>query len=98
MPRTALVHCERSANLPPREGVRRRIAIAVRLDAQAEPMDLEFDYETRGAPHRLLPGRYRFELAESWWDDSEKRTEHARLGPTTTVELRAGHTHRIRFP
>jgi hypothetical protein len=84
--------------LPPRDGVRRRIAIAVRLDAPAEPMDLEFDDETGGAPQRLLPGRYRFELAEMWWDAGQQRTERARLGPNTTVELRAGEVQRIRFP
>jgi hypothetical protein len=98
VPRTALVHCERPASLPPRDGVRRRIAIAVRLDAPAEPMDLEFDDETGGAPQRLLPGRYRFELAEMWWDAEQQRTERARLGPNTTVELRAGDVQRIRFP
>lgn len=98
VPRTALVHCERPASVPPRDGVRRRIAIAVRLDAPAESMDLEFDDETGGAPQRLLPGRYRFELAEMWWDAEQQRTERARLGPTTTVELRAGDVHRIRFP
>jgi len=92
------VHCERPASVPPRDGVRRRIAIAVRLDAPAESMDLEFDDETGGAPQRLLPGRYRFELAEMWWDAEQQRTERARLGPTTTVELRAGDVHRIRFP
>lgn len=98
VPRTALVHCERPASLTPRDGVRRRIAIAVRLDAQAAPMDLEFDDETSGAPQRLLPGRYRFELAELWWDAEQQRTERARLGPSTTVELRAGDVQRVRFP
>lgn len=97
VPRTARARFERPAGWQPGGSGRRLIAVARRLDATAEPLSLELDDDARGVPQLLLPGRYRIELSDMWWNYEQKRTDLEPRGPAAEVELRAGEVVRVSF-
>ena len=97
VPRTARARFERPAGWQPSAGGRRLVAVAKRLDAAAEPLSLQLDDDARSVPQLLLPGRYRVELSEMWWNYEKKQSDTEPLGPTAEVELRANEVARVTF-
>ena len=97
VPRTARARFERPVGWQPSAGGRSLIVVARRLDVAAEPLSLQLDDDARSVPQLLLPGRYRLELCEMWWNYEKKCSDTEPLGPTEDVELRANEVARVTF-